>query len=132
MSRVSGQVEKDVDPVRPDLLRQPLVAHAEHIAPLGRGGLKTMRQIVLDDSVGVTDRLMLFPVEVFQDADQEIADRVPPQIGRNEAQAEPAMTITGVRHAVRRRRAGAPRAGDRTRHGLRLMLPASHPGNTGA
>ncbi len=111
VSRVSRQVEKDVDPVRPDLLRQPLVAHADHVAPLGRGGLKTMSQVVLDDPVGVTDRLRrsfataLTPCpsrrergdgKVLQDADQEIADRVPPQIGRNEAQTEPAVTIANA------------------------------------
>ena len=48
MGRVSCQVEKDVDAVGADLLRQPLVAHAEHVPPVGRGGLKTMRQVVLD------------------------------------------------------------------------------------
>ncbi len=79
--RVSGQVEKDVDPVRADLLRQSLVAHAEYIAPLGRGRLKTTRRVVLEDPAGVTDRLELFLAEVLQDADKEIADRVPPQIG---------------------------------------------------
>ena len=88
VSGVACKVEEDVDPVRPDLLRQPFVAHAGHIAPVGRGGLKAMSQAVFDDSVGVTDRLMLFLAEVLQDADQEIADRMPPQIGRNEAQAE--------------------------------------------
>ena len=39
---------------------------------------------------------MLFLVEVLQDADQEKADRVPSQIGRDEAQTGPAMTIADV------------------------------------
>ena len=96
MGRVARQVEEDVDPVGADLLGQPLVAHADHVAPLGRGGLKTMGQVVLDDPVGVADRLMLFLAEVLQDADQEIADGVPAQIGRDEAQAQPAIAIADV------------------------------------
>ena len=108
---MSRQIEQDVDPVRPDLLGQPLVADAEHIAPLGRGGLQTASQIVFAGAVGVADGLDLllaeaFLVEVLQHADQEIADRVPPQIGRNEAQAEPPVAgrIANPRYFRRLRR----------------------------
>ena len=88
---VSRQVEKDVDAVLPDLLRQPLVARAHRVAPLGRGGLQAASHFVLEAAVGVADRLDLLLVEVLQDADQKIADGVFSQIGRNESQAEPAL-----------------------------------------
>ena len=95
MGRVSCQVEKDVDAVRPDLLRQPLVARANHITPPRRGLLKAMGYVVFDAAVGVTDGLLLVPAEVLHGAEQEIAYRVPPQVGRKETPAELALRVAG-------------------------------------
>lgn len=88
-----------------DLLCQLRIAHPRHVPPLGHGGLQTMRQIVLDDAVGVSDLVMLLLVEVLKDTDQEIADGMPPQIGRYEAQAEPGRTNRGP--LLRQERVGA-------------------------
>ena len=55
-----------------------------------------MGQIVFDDSVGVTNCLRPALAEVLQDADQERTDRMPAQIGRNEAQSQPAMATMDV------------------------------------
>ena len=51
VGRVACEVEQDVDPVRSDLVCEPFVAHADHIAPLGCSGLKAMSQGVFDNSV---------------------------------------------------------------------------------
>jgi hypothetical protein len=82
---VAREVEEDVDSVGPDLPGQSFVTHASHIAPLGRGGLKAMSQVVFDDPVGVTDRSMSVLAECLQDPDQEIADGVAPEVGGDEA-----------------------------------------------
>ena len=96
MGRVSCQIEKNVDPIRADLFRQPLVTHANDVAPAGCGGLETTSHVVVDDAVGVTHRLLLFLPEALHDTDQKIADRMPPQIGRDEAQSKLVLAIAGV------------------------------------
>ena len=53
--------------------------------------------------VGVTDRLLLFLAEAFQGADQEKADWVLPQIGRNEPDAGPSMRMADLPMAYKGR-----------------------------
>ena len=94
---VAGKVEKDVDLVRPDLGRQPFVAHAKRVVPVGGGGPKAICQTVFDDPIGITDRLMPFLAEVLQDADQKESHRMLPQIGRDKAQTK---AISGIDHSL--------------------------------
>ncbi len=65
VARVSSQIEKDVDPVRSDLLRQPLVARTRHVAPLGGNRLEATRQVIVAEPVGVAKGLELRLVQVL-------------------------------------------------------------------
>ena len=53
-------------------------------------------------AVGVADRLEGLLAEVLQDADQEEADGVPSQVGRDEAQANAGRRGAGTRSCRRR------------------------------
>ena len=69
-----------------------------------------MSQVVLDDSVGVTDHLNLVLAKVLECADQEIANRMAPKIGRDEAETEPILRMAEV-----------PGAGNGTEKGRRVL-----------
>ena len=57
---------------------------------------KRSRQVVVKDAVGIADGFALAAVEVFQAANQEIAHRMPAEIGGDEAQAEAALGVANV------------------------------------
>ncbi len=73
---------------RADLCGELFVVEADHVAPEGRSGLESRGQVVFGDAVGVADRLALAAVEVLQAANQEVAHRVPAEVGGDEPDAK--------------------------------------------
>jgi hypothetical protein len=77
---VARQVKENVDPISENRIRQLLVARATYRTPGRRRGLKTLRQVILDDAIRVTNRHEFVAAEVLQTSHQKISHRMPTEI----------------------------------------------------
>ncbi len=93
---MARQVEEDVDGVVANALRQPLVAPVADVPPCGGRAADAGGDVIVVHRVVVADRLRLPPVEVLEHANDEEADRVAMEIGRQKSDPQRPIRIAEI------------------------------------